>query len=206
MQGRKDYTEKLFTSFQLSSRVPKENLYRKLRETLDLGFLYKDTKDLYGKTGNPSIDPVVFFKLLLTGYLENITSDRKLLEHCSMRMDVLYFLGFDIDEELPWHSTISRTRQLYPASLFETLFNKVFTLCVNSGMVSGHTQAVDSAPIKANASTTVHSWLAVLQALQSEVLLAPFHFVHHSLFIQEPFYVLELLDSSFSQLVARAPK
>ena len=152
MQGRKDYTEKLFTSFQLSSRVPKENLYRKLRETLDLSFLYKDTKELYGKTGSPSIDPVVFFKLLLTGYLENITSDRKLVEHCSMRMDVLYFLGFDIDEELPWHSTISRTRQLYPASLFETLFNKVFTLCVNSGMVSGHTQAVDSAPVKANAS------------------------------------------------------
>jgi transposase len=152
MQGRKDYTEKLFTSFQLSSRVPKENLYRKLRETLDLSFLYKDTKELYGKTGNPSIDPVVFFKLLLTGYLENITSDRKLVEYCSLRMDVLYFLGFDIDEELPWHSTISRTRQLYPASLFETLFNKVFTLCVNSGMVSGHTQAVDSAPVKANAS------------------------------------------------------
>jgi hypothetical protein len=89
----------------------------------------------------------------LTGYLENITSDRKLVEHCcAMRMDVLHFLGFDIDEELPWHSTISRTRQLYPIALFETLFNKVFTLCVNAGMVSGHTQAVDSAPIKANAS------------------------------------------------------
>lgn len=63
-----------------------------------------------------------------------------------------YFLGFDIDEELPWHSTISRTRQLYPIALFETLFNKVFALCVKSGMVSGHTQAVDSAPVKANAS------------------------------------------------------
>ncbi|MGI4020292.1 MAG: transposase [Janthinobacterium lividum] len=114
--------------------------------------MYKDTKELYGSTGNPSIDPVVFFKLLLTGYLENITSDRKLVEHCAMRMDVLYFLGFDIDEELPWHSTISRTRQLYPIALFETLFNKVFTLCVTARMVSGHTQAVDSAPIKANAS------------------------------------------------------
>ncbi len=152
MQGRKGYTEKLFMSFQLSNRVPKENLYRRLRETLDLSFLYKDTKELYGNTGNPSIDPVVFFKLLLTGYLENITSDRKLVEHCPMRMDVLYFLGFDIGEELPWHSTISRTRQLYPIVLFETLFNKVFTLCVAAGMVSGHTQAVDSAPVKANAS------------------------------------------------------
>ncbi|MEJ7560552.1 MAG: hypothetical protein WKF66_19740 [Pedobacter sp.] len=49
MQGRKDYTEKLFTSFQLSSRVPKGNLYRKLRETLDLSFLYKDTKELSEK-------------------------------------------------------------------------------------------------------------------------------------------------------------
>ena len=33
-----------------------------------------------------------------------------------------------------------------------TLFNKVFALCADSGMVSGHTQALDSAPIKANAS------------------------------------------------------
>ncbi|MEM1336898.1 MAG: IS1182 family transposase [Bacteroidota bacterium] len=152
MQGRKNYTEKLFLSFRLSDRVPKDNFYRRLRETLDLNFLYEDTKELYGNTGNPSIDPVVFFKLLLTGYLENITSDRKLIEHCGMRMDVLYFLGYDLDEELPWHSTISRTRQLYPESLFEKLFNKIFALCVDSGMVSGHTQAVDSAPIKANAS------------------------------------------------------
>ena len=152
MQGKKNYTEKLFLSFQMSDRIPKENLYRRLRETLDLSFLYKDTKELYGRTGNPSIDPVVFFKLLITGYLENITSDRKLVEHCGMRMDVLYFLGYDLDEELPWHSTISRTRQLYPESLFVALFNKVFALCVESGMVSGHTQAVDSAPIKANAS------------------------------------------------------
>jgi hypothetical protein len=28
-------------------------------------------------------------------------------------LDILFFLGYDIDEPLPWHSTISRTRQLY---------------------------------------------------------------------------------------------
>ncbi len=61
MRGKKNYTEKLFLCFQLSDRIPKENLYRRLRETLDLSFLYKDTKELYGRTGNPSIDPVVFF-------------------------------------------------------------------------------------------------------------------------------------------------
>ncbi|MCF2501372.1 IS1182 family transposase [Dyadobacter chenhuakuii] len=152
MQGRKNYSEKLFMSFQLSERIPKDNFYRRLRETLDLQSVYSDTRDLYGRTGNPSIDPVVFFKLMLVGYLENITSDRKLVDHCSMRMDILYFLGYDIDEQLPLHSTISRTRQLYPATIFESLFNKVFALCVDKGMVSGHTQALDSAPIKVNAS------------------------------------------------------
>lgn len=196
MRGRQDYIEKLFTSFQLSSRVPKKNLYRKLRETLDLNFLYKDTKELYGKTGNPSIDPVVFFKLLLIGYLENLTSDRKLVEHCSMRMDVLYFLGFDIDEELPWHSTISRSRQLYPASLFETLFNKVFTLCVNSGMVSGHTQAVDSAPVKANAS------------MESVVLKAPAHSIDNHLkkVVEENQDVKKKIDPTSSEAHITAPE
>lgn len=60
-----------------------------------------------------------------------------------MRMDILYFLGYDIDEPLPWHSTISRTRQLYPAAVFESLFNKVFALFVGKGIVSGHTQVMD---------------------------------------------------------------
>lgn len=152
MQGKKQYSEKLFNYFQLSERVPKENFYRRLKETLDLKFIESKTRHLYGTTGNPSIDPVVFFKLMLVSYLENITSDRRLIEHCSLRMDILYFLDHDIDESLPWHSTVSRTRQLYDEKLFEELFSKVFTLCVQSGMVAGHTQAIDSAYVKANAS------------------------------------------------------
>jgi transposase len=152
MQGKKEYQEKLFTSFQLSERVPKENFYRRLKETLDLSFLYKRTSKYYGKSGQKSIDPVVFFKLCLVGYLENIISDRKIIEHSSMRLDILYFIDYDVEEELPWHSTISRTRQLFPEGVFEEVFTKVLSLCVNKGMVSGHTQVIDSAPVKANAS------------------------------------------------------
>lgn len=74
------------------------------------------------------------------------------MQHCSMRMDILYFLDYDIDDELPWHSTISRTRNLYPEDVFEEVFTKVFRQCVKKGMVSGHTQAIDAAPVKANAS------------------------------------------------------
>jgi transposase len=152
MQGRKHDHEKLVTHFQLSSHIPKHNFYRRLKETLDFSFLYDHTKELYGSTGNPSIDPVVFFKFMLISYLENITSDRKLVEHCSMRMDMLYFLGYNIDEPLPWHSTLSRTRQLYPEALFELIFDKVFSLCVANNMVAGRRVAIDSAPVKANAS------------------------------------------------------
>lgn len=152
MQGKKSYQEKLFSHFQLSDRVPDSNFYRRLKGVLDLDYLYPLTRQYYGESGQKSIDPVVFFKLCLVGYLENLISDRKLIEHCSMRLDILLFLGYDIDEELPWHSTISRTRQLYPESVFEEVFTKVFSLCVEKGMVSGHTQAIDSAPIKANAS------------------------------------------------------
>ena len=152
MQGKKDYQEKLFANFQLSERVPKNNFYRRLKSAIDLDFLYPLTKGYYGNSGQKSIDPVVFFKLCLVGYLENLISDRQLIDHCCMRMDILFFIGYDIDEELPWHSTISRTRKLYPESVFEQVFTKVFSLCVEKGMVGGHTQTIDSAPVKANAS------------------------------------------------------
>jgi hypothetical protein len=69
-----------------------------------------------------------------------------------MRMDLLYFIDYDIDEPLPWHSTISRTRKMLPDALFAEAFERVLSLCVASGLVAGHTQAVDSAYIKANAS------------------------------------------------------
>ncbi len=152
MQGKKTYQEKLFNSFRLSERVPQDNFYRLLKGVLDLNFLYFQTKSYYGDSGQKSIDPLVFFKLCLVGYLENIISDRKLIQHCSMRLDLLFFIGYDIDDELPWHSTISRTRQLFPESVFEEVFTKVLSMCIEKGMVSGHTQAIDSAPIKANAS------------------------------------------------------
>lgn len=62
------------------------------------------------------------------------------------------FLGYDIDEELPWHSTISRTRHLYSEQEFKELFERVFALCADSGMVSAKTQAIEGALLKANAS------------------------------------------------------
>lgn len=152
MQGKKKYQEKLFANFQLSERVPKDNFYRRLKETLDLHFLYAATSGYYGHEGQKSIDPVVFFKLLLVGYLENQPSDRRIITMASMRLDILYFIGYDIDEELPWHSTLSRTRQLYEEDVFNELFKQVLKQCIDKGMLSGKRQAIDSVLVKANAS------------------------------------------------------
>jgi transposase len=152
MQGRKQYTEKLFTQFQLSEWVPQDNFYRRLKEHLDIRFLYHTTARYYGREGNESIDPVVFFKLILIGYLENLGSDRRIIDSVRMRMDQLYFIGYDLGEPLPWHSTLSRTRQLYGEDVFVQLFKQVLKQCIDKGMVAGKRQAIDSVFVKANAS------------------------------------------------------
>ncbi|MCD8043315.1 MAG: transposase [Tannerellaceae bacterium] len=152
MQGSKTYQEKLFLSFRLSERVPEDNFYRRLGETLDLSFVRKMTRHYYGKEGKKSIDPEVFFKFMLIGYIENINSDRKIIAQASMRLDMLFFLGYDIDEELPWHSTLSRTRKLFGEEVFLELFRTILRMCIERGMLWGKRQAVDSAFVKANAS------------------------------------------------------
>ena len=152
MQGRKTFTPKLLYSISLQELVPKNNFYQRLLSLIDFHWIYKQTASYYGSEGQESIDPVVFFKILLVGYINNIASDRRLIEFCSDSLAIRLFLGYDIDEALPWHSTISRTRQLYGEKIFQQVFEKVFEKCVESGMVAGHTQAIDGAFLKANAS------------------------------------------------------
>ena len=152
MQGKKNFTPQLFVSVNLLDMVPEDNFYRRLHSELDLQFIYKATKKYYGKEGQESIDPVVFFKILLVGYLNNINSDRHLIAYCSDSLSIRLFLGYDVHEPLPWHSTISRTRGLYGEEVFLDLFKQVLKMCVGKGMVRGKRQAVDSVFIKANAS------------------------------------------------------
>ena len=152
MQGKKEYKPKMMYQVYLDDLVPQDNYYRLIEKELDLKFLYAATSPYYGIDGQESIDPVVFFKICLVGYLNNINSDRKLIEFCNDSLAIRLFLKYDIDEPLPWHSTISRTRQLYGEEVFLLLFRKVLSMCVKKGMVRGKRQAIDSALIKANAS------------------------------------------------------
>jgi transposase len=170
MQGKKNFTPQLFVSVNLLDMVPAENFYRKLLTELDLQFIYKATHHYYGKEGQQSIDPVVFFKILLVGYLNNLNSDRQLMAYCSDSLSIRLFLGYDVHESLPWHSTISRTRGLYGEEVFLSLFKEVLKMCVTKGMVRGKRQAVDSVFIKANASMDSLVEKQVVSDLELEVL------------------------------------
>ena len=152
MQGRKIIQPKMLYQVSLNDLVAEDDFWRKLDAALDLHFLYKETACYYGSEGQESIDPVVFFKMCLVGYLNNISSDRKLVQYCSNCLNIRLYLRYDLDEELPWHSTISRTRQLYGEEVFLLLFQRILSMCIGAGMVRGKRQAVDSAFVKANAS------------------------------------------------------
>ena len=152
MLGKKEFEPKLIYNLDIGDLIPEDNFYRQLNKLLDLRFVYQECENLYGKTGNPSIDPVVFFKLNLFGFFENIISDRELVRRAGDSLSIRYYLGYDIDEKLPWHSTISRTRGLIKKETFEKIFEKVLEKCNEAGLIEGKHQSIDSTLVKANAS------------------------------------------------------
>ncbi|MCK5847338.1 MAG: transposase [Bacteroidales bacterium] len=125
MQGKKTYEEKLFTTIHLSKRIPSNNYYRKMKRGIDFSFIYKLTEPLYGKKGKESLDPVVFFKLCFIRKQENISSYRKLIALCRIRLDLLFFLDYNLDDKLPAASTVSHTRRNYPDNIFNEICEKI---------------------------------------------------------------------------------
>ncbi|WP_239691867.1 transposase [Hymenobacter coccineus] len=132
--------------------VPAHHFYQRLLQRINFSFVRPLVAPFYSAIGRPALDSVVFVKLLLVQHLENITSDRKLVELANLHLGIRAFLGYELAQPLPSHRTISRTRQRLPVAVFEACFTQVVGLCVQQGWVSGHTQVVDSAYIKANAS------------------------------------------------------
>jgi transposase len=65
---------------------------------------------LYAKGGRHSIDPVVFFKLQLVLFFEDLGSERRLMEVVADRLSLRWYLGYDLGECLPDHSSLTRIR------------------------------------------------------------------------------------------------
>ena len=104
------------------------------------------------ETGRPT-DPVVYLKIFLVSYLENITYDTDLAERIADSIAIREFLGYDLTETPPDHSSISRNRaRLGRCCQVEAVLAQVVGLCAQAGLVSGAEVAVDASLIPANAS------------------------------------------------------
>ena len=91
----------------LEDLVPPDHFYRHLERTLDLGFVRDLVRDTYAETGRPSIDPVVFFKLQLILFFEGLRSERQLMRVVADRLSLRWYLGYDLTEPLPDHSSLT---------------------------------------------------------------------------------------------------
>ena len=135
--------------------VPMDHFLRKLEAALDLSFVYEETKTLYSpKYGRPPIDPVVIVKYLLVGFLYGIPSERQIEQRIQTDVALRWYLGLDLFDRVPDHSTISQLRRRKPTfrKIFRLLFEEVVCQCIKKGLVSGRVVATDSTHIKANAS------------------------------------------------------
>ena len=123
-----------------------------IKKALDLGFVRDLCKEYYSHTGQPSVDPIVVFKMMIVGYLKGIISERKLAEECSLNLAYRWYLGYDFDEPTPHHSVLSKARSRFGKMVFENFFNKVLQLCIEGGLVKGEKLFVDGSLVQANAS------------------------------------------------------
>jgi transposase len=136
----------------LESLVPEEHFYRRLEARLDLSFVRELVGPLYAGGGRPSVDPVVFFKLQLIMFFEDIRSERQLMEVAADRLSIRWYLGYDLNEPLPDHSSLTRIRERYSVEIFRRFFERIVQMCVEAGLVWGKELYFDATKIEANAS------------------------------------------------------
>ncbi len=151
MMGTKIRNFAPLPDLSLEELVPKDNFYRRLEATLDLSFVRDLVEDRYACSGRPSVDPVVFFRLQLVMFFEDIRSERRLMEVAADRLSVRWFLGYDLDEPLPDHSSLSRIRERYGLEIFRRFFERIVEECFEAGLVWGEELYFDSTKVEANA-------------------------------------------------------
>ena len=135
----------------LEELVPHDHFYRHLEKSLDLSFVRELVANTYAVVGRPSIDPVVFFKLQLVMFFEGIRSERQLMRHAADRLSVLWYLGYDLGEPLPDHSSLTRIRERYGVEVFRRFFDAIVEQCQQEKLVWGKELYIDSTQVNANA-------------------------------------------------------
>jgi transposase len=151
MMGFKEQAFAPKVSVSLEELVPQDHFYRHLQRVLDLSFVHTLVRESYAAVGRPSIDPVVFFKLQLVMFFEDIRSERLLMRQVADRLSIRWYLGYDLDEPLPDHSSLSKIRLRYGLEVFRRFFEAIVEQCQQAKLVWGKELYFDSTQVHANA-------------------------------------------------------
>ena len=141
-----------YTNFNLDQRVRTNHPLRKIDQLIDFDFVYQEVADKYGFNGNVSLPPPVLLKLMLLLVFYNVRSERELMDTLPERLDWLWFLGYDLDSEIPNHSVLSKARKRWGAEVFQSFFERIVVQCVEAGLVDGKKIFLDASLVEADAS------------------------------------------------------
>lgn len=141
-----------YIGINIEKRVRENHLLRKVHKLIDFDFAYDEVKDLYGNNGNVSVPPPIILKLMLLLIFYNVRSERELMDTLPERMDWLWFLGYDLDSEIPNHSVLSKARKKWGLDVFQGFFERTVLQCAEAGLIDGRKIFVDSSLVDANAS------------------------------------------------------
>ncbi|GAC1404369.1 MAG: hypothetical protein NVSMB49_22780 [Ktedonobacteraceae bacterium] len=135
MMGRKLRSFAPLINVSLEELVPQDHFYRHLERTLDLSFVRECVQKCYSGGGRPSIEPVLFFKLQLVMFFEDIRSVRLLMRLVTDRLSVRWYLGYALKDPLPDYSSLSRIRTRYGLDVFHRFFEKIMGQFQAAGLV-----------------------------------------------------------------------
>jgi transposase len=152
--GRKaEVQNKLFyEAINLDRRIRKDHILRKIAQLIDFDFIYNEVRETYGNNGNVSVPPPIILKMMLLLVLYNVRSERELIDTIPERLDWLWFLDYDLDDEIPNHSVLSKARNRWGVDAFKSFFERIVWQCVEAGLVDGSKLFMDSSMVKADAS------------------------------------------------------
>ena len=104
------------------------------------------------RMGRPSLRPGRYFRMLLIGYFEGLSSERGIAWRVADSLSLRSFLDLELTESAPDHSTLSRTRRLIDVETHEAVFTWVLERLAEAGLVEGKTVGIDATTLEANAA------------------------------------------------------
>jgi len=102
--------------------------------------------------GRPGIDPVVYLKMMMVGFFEDLPSERAIAARCADSIAIRQFLHYELTEATPDHSSLSIIRQRLDGPIYEQIFTLVLSALQEHGLLRGKNVGIDSSVMEANAS------------------------------------------------------